>query len=241
MAALQSAISSAPIKAGSHRIPLGLLLLSRQQLTATQLRIALAAQQTAGCGRMGDWLLNLGFVTEPNLLAALGSQFSCPVLQINTPVLTPVLYPEIPMALLDSFQMVPVSFVAATATLHIAFAAKIDHSMLYAVEQMLDCRTRHCLISPALLRNSLFALGASRLAREVVFERISGNSELVRIISNYAVRVSASGIRLSPCRPYLWARLECASGQILNLLLRIPANPCSPDPARSNFESLPAS
>ncbi len=57
-----------------HRVPLGLLLLSRQQLTVEQLRTALAAQKRAGRGRIGDWLLTLGFVSEQQVTAALARQ-----------------------------------------------------------------------------------------------------------------------------------------------------------------------
>ena len=66
--------------AASHRVPLGLLLLSRQQLTAAQLRTALEAQRAAGQGKIGEWLRQLGFVTELQVTAALARQWSCPVL-----------------------------------------------------------------------------------------------------------------------------------------------------------------
>jgi Type II secretion system (T2SS), protein E, N-terminal domain len=222
LAALQSAGSAVAPRAGGHRIPLGLLLLSRQQLTDSQLRAALAAQRSAGRGRIGEWLQEMGFVNQQQITAALARQWSCPVLQTEAPILNPVLLPQIPRLLLASFQMIPVSFVAATATLHMAFADGIDYAVLYAIEQMLDCRTQACLVRPSLLRESLLALGELRSATEVVFDRVSGIAELVGIVSNYAVRVSAREIRLASCRPYNWVRLECASGQTLNLLLRTP-------------------
>src|SRR5258708_39094205 len=59
----------------SHRIPLGLLLLSRQQLTAVQRRPALAAQRGAGRAknqrrkRIGGWLQELRFSSEPHVPA----------------------------------------------------------------------------------------------------------------------------------------------------------------------------
>lgn len=214
-------------KAGAHRIPLGLLLLSRQQLTAPQLQSALAAQRSAGRGRIGEWLLEMGFVNERQITAALARQWSCPILETKAASLNPVLFPEIPMLLLDMFQMIPISFVAATATLHVAFSEGIDYSALYAIEQMLKCHTEPCIVLPSLLRESLLALGECRSATDFVFDRVSNLSEFVDIVSNYAVRVSAREIRLASCRPYHWIRMECASGQTLNLLLRIPAFPGS--------------
>ena len=61
-AALLTAQATAPKKGGAHRIPLGLQLLSRKQVTESQLRQALAEQRAAGRGRIGDWLLEMGFV-----------------------------------------------------------------------------------------------------------------------------------------------------------------------------------
>ncbi len=221
--ALRFGEAAAPPKTAGHRVPLGLLLLSRQQLNAAQLRIALAAQRSVGRGKIGEWLQEMGLVSEQQITAALACQWSCPILQTAASSLNPVLLPQIPLLLLDLFHMIPVSFVAATATLHVAFADSVDYSVLYAIEHMLDCRTQPCVALPRVVRDSLSALGERRSATEFVFDRVSGISELVGIISNYAVRVSAREIRLASCRPYSWARLECASGQTLNLLLRMPA------------------
>lgn len=221
--ALRSGEAAAQPKTARHRIPLGLLLLSRRQLNAAQLRTALAAQQSAGRGRIGEWLLKMGLVSEQQITAALACQWSCPILRTTASSLNPVLLPQIPILLLDLFHMIPVSFVAATATLHVAFADGVDYSVLYAIEHMLDCRTQPCVALPSVVRESLSALGERKSATEFVFDRVSGISELVGIISNYAVRVSAREIRIACCRPYSWARLECASGQTLNLLLRMPA------------------
>jgi hypothetical protein len=231
-ATLRTTHPPAPKKIGSHRIPLGLQLLSRRQVTESQLREALAQQRAAGRGRIGEWLLKMDFASEQQITAALARQWSSPVLQTRAAPLNPALLPQIPKLLLDLFQMVPVSFVAATTTLHIAFANGVDHSVLYAIERMLDCRTGHCVVPPSLLRQSLLALGEGRSSTDFVFERVSSISELVSIVSNYAVRVSAREIRMAICTPYNWVRLECASGQNLNLLLRMPSAPrfCSSAP-----------
>jgi len=225
-AAMQTAGSSALPKSAGHRIPLGLLLLSRKQVTEEQLRTVLAVQRSAGRGRIGEWMQDMGFASEEQITAALARQWSCPLWQIQASPLKAVVVPQIPILLLNLFHMIPVSFIAATATLHMAFAGGIDYSALYAIEQMLDCRTRPCLVPPSLLRESLLTL-EKRAPTDFVFDRVSGIAELVGIVSNYAVRVSAREIRLASCRSYTWVRIECASGQILNLLLRIPANSSS--------------
>jgi len=218
-----------------HRVPLGLVLLSRQQLTAEQLRAALAAQRAAGRGRIGEWLQALGFSSEQQVTAALARQWSCPLLRANSGpagISWPPGFsksessksrssraPQIPLTLLESFVMIPLDYVAATATLHLAFGEGIDYSVLYAIEQMLGCHTEFCLAVPSLVRQRLAALAGPRAESEVVFDRAADEAEFSRIIRSYAIRLSASEIRLAACGPHLWVRLLRPSHPPLDLLL----------------------
>lgn len=158
----------APVRvAAHHRIPIGLLLVSRQQVTNAQLRTALAAQQEAGYGSIGEWLQRLGYASEEHVTAALARQWSCPVLRVET--LEPRRrLPPIPLALMCWAQMLPVDFVDPTRTFHIAFAEGIDYSTLYAIEQMLDCRTEPCLATPSLLRRYFEQRSDSRWTRRSI-------------------------------------------------------------------------
>jgi len=209
----------------SHRIPLGLLLLSRQQLTAAQLRAALDAQRTAGRGqdqkKIGAWVQQLGFATEREVTAALARQWSCPVLRAASITMDAGRFPPIPAVLLESFQMMPVELVEATATLLIAFSEGIDYTVLYAISQMLGYRTEACLVCPSKMKKSLQALGQTRGSRDIVFDRAEDAGECAHIVGNYSAKVGATEIRLAKCRDYLWVRLEGLRRQPLNLVLRV--------------------
>src|SRR5579864_4467641 len=98
-AAFRSLSSRSNKGASPHRIPLGLLLLSRQQVTVEQLRRALEAQRTAGYGRIGEWLRTLGFVNEEQVTAALARQWSRPILRGNALPTAHHRIPQIPLAL----------------------------------------------------------------------------------------------------------------------------------------------
>ena len=216
--------NAAPLRPAStpHRIPLGLQLLSRQQLTAAQLRAALATQREAGQGKIGEWLQRLGFATEAEITAALARQWSCPVLRKSPGNLGRNVFLPIPVLLLELFQMIPVEFAAATGTLLVAFSEGVDHSVLYAIEQMLGYRTEACLVSPSTLRRDLETLAQQRGAGDVVFDRMDDATECARVIASYASRVSAEKVRLARCGRHLWIRLERPSGEPLNLVLRSP-------------------
>jgi hypothetical protein len=224
-----------------RRIPLGLLLLSRQQVTAAQLRAALAAQMGAGCGagdnqsesknksksknpkKIGAWLQELGFATEPQVTAALARQWSCPVLRAPALEIAASRFPAIPRLLLESFQMMPVELIEATGTLLVAFSEGIDYTVLYAIEQMLGYRTEACLVCPSTLRKSLQGL-ARREAGDVVFDRTKDAGECARIIGNYSAKVKAEEVRVAWCGEHLWIRLERMRQEAVTLVLRAPGS-----------------
>jgi hypothetical protein len=243
---LERALTEALVRARSvperaaiaaHRIPLGLLLLSRQQLTAAQLRTALAAQRAAGCGqganpsgnptgnptgkKIGQWLQELGFASEQQVTAALARQWSCPVLRNGPAAIVASRFPAIPVLLLESFQMIPVELVEATGTLLMAFSEGIDYTVLYAIEQMLGYRTEACLVCPSTLRKSLQALARHRGPSDVVFERLEDADECAHIIGNYATKVEAEEVRFARCGEHLWIRLERVRQEAVTLVLRV--------------------
>jgi len=224
--------SAAPLHpAAPRRVPLGLLLLSREQLTIEQLRQALAAQRAAGRGRIGEWLQQLGFASEQQITAALARQCSCPVLRPDS--LSALDCPlQIPVTLLESFVMVPVAYIPSTGALHMAFGERIDYGVLNALERMLGCRTEACLAIPSLLRERLQSLSARRGEREIRFDRVADAAEFTRIVRSYCVLVAASEIRLASCGAHVWVRLLRPAVPPLDLLLRSPG-PVSPSRRRT--------
>jgi len=208
----------------AHRIPLGLLLLSRQQLTAAQLRTALELQRAAGKGKIGEWLQQLGFASEVQITAALARQWACPVLKTGPVAFGAGRFVPVPAILLESFQMIPVEFAESTRTLLIAFGESIDHTVLYAIEQMLGYRTEACFVSPSILREGLKALAQNHAAKDVVFDRVDDTDECARIIGSYAARVGAEEVRMAQCGTHIWIRMEGQQRVAVNLVLRFPGS-----------------
>jgi hypothetical protein len=206
----------------SHRVPLGLLLLSRQQLTAEQLRSALERQHAAGEGRIGDWLLHLGFVSEAQITAAAARQWACPVLRHETASLGAGRFLPIPWSLLECFQMIPVEFAESTRTLLMAFSEGVDHTVLYALEQMLGYRTQACFVCPSILQKGLQGLAGRDGTKDVVFDRLEDAGECARVIASYAAKTGAEEVRLAQLGNQIWIRLEGEGRAGLNLVLRSP-------------------
>jgi hypothetical protein len=208
------ATASAP----RHRIPLGLLLLSRGQLTNPQLRAALQAQRAAGRDRIGKWLERMGFVTEQQVTAVLGLQWACPVLA-SSPCHDPAAARMLPYRLLEKLRMLPVQFVAATRVFHLAFCEGVDYTALYGVEQILGCRTEACLISRSQMDKALEQIGHEPRAGDLLFEGWHDVAGMARVTCGYVLKLGAEDVRIVSCGEYIWARLS-AGPDVANLLFR---------------------
>ena len=212
-----------------HRIPLGLVMLSKGQLTNGQLRTALEAQRAQG-GQIGQRLQALGFVSERQVTAALGMQWACPVL-----------YPVaatgsdcqgmIPSRLLSHFQMVPVHFAASSETLYIAFCDGIDYTALHALQQMLRYRTEACLIPCSTMRLALEQFTDRRRSHDLLFEGWRDSTEMGRITGGFVLKHGVQEVRTVVCGEYIWARLHSPQA-IINLLFRRPLNDIESFPSR---------
>lgn len=216
----RSRATNRSIASASHRVPLGLMLLSRQQLTAAQLRTALEAQRAAGLGRIGEWLQRLGFVTEEQVTAMLARQWSCPVLRNASGVMGASRFPKIPLLLLEFFQMMPVELVETTGRLLVAFGEGIDYTALYAIEQMLGYHTEACLVCSSVLQKSLQTLARRPRTSDVIFEGAEDFYECARIIGSYTMRIGAQEVRFARCREHLWVRLMRAKREPITIVLR---------------------
>lgn len=201
-----------------HRIPIGLLMLSRGELTQAQLNTALDAQRSSGKGKLGDWLRQLGFSTERQVTVALGLQWGSPVLSEATPLHSRWLA-SLPLRLEESFCMVPVHFLASTRTLHIAFGQEIAYPLLHAIERLLGCRTVPCLARESLVHAAIDQARSITRPDELFFETPASIAEMSRSIRSYALRVEATAVRMIRCGAFLWVRLNRLSSPF-NLIFR---------------------
>jgi hypothetical protein len=223
-----TAASAPPVR---HRVPLGLLMISRGQLTNQQLRSALESQRSHGCRRLGEWLEKLGFATEQQVTAALAQQWACPVLTSNASCDAGCLR-LLPYHLLETSRILPVQFVPSTRIFHLAFCDGIDYSALYAIEQMLDCRTQACFATRSAVGQALQLIGHERRPRELLFEGWLDASEMARITCGYVLKLGAEAVRLVACADFIWARLSTGL-DVANLLFHRPAEASHPDLADS--------
>lgn len=203
---------SKPARARAYRVPIGLLLVSRRQISDGQLKEALRMQREAGKGRLGEWLQRIRAVNAKQLTAALGVQWGCPVFPLGADEKFLQWSSLLPFPLLDAGKMVPAHYEPESRRLHMAFAERIDHTALYAVEQMLGCTTIPCIAEDRAVLQALQLLSRQERVDEICFDSMSDAAEIGRTILSYAEVLGARRILLERAVAHLWVRLEMSWG-----------------------------
>ncbi|MFZ0562069.1 MAG: hypothetical protein WAM43_10690 [Terriglobales bacterium] len=197
----------APSAQPPNRIPLGLLMVARGKLTYLEVSAALEAQRRARYGKIGEWIEKLGFATEQDVTSALALQWGCPVASsLDLSALQS--FGNIPLPVLEAFQMLPFNYVASTNTLYLAFGERVDHAALYAVEKILDCRTQPCVAGRKSIVRQLDAMRQMPRPHDVEFGPISDLAEIARIAFSYTARLTPEQVRLSRIGRFIWLRLD---------------------------------
>ena len=207
-------------KTKNHRVPLGLLMLSQGVISDRKLKAALQAQRESGSGRLGEWLRRLGGLSEQQVTAALGVQWSCPVFPLHSSRTYLDCGRLVPLPILEASAMVPVHYLAPSGLLYLAFGGGIDHTALYAVERMLECRTQPCLADQSSVERALDELRLQPRPTEIVFDSLRDPREMARASRNYAVSLEAHEARLVACAEYFWMRVV-GPRQASNLAFRV--------------------
>jgi hypothetical protein len=187
-----------------HRIPLGLVMLEQGWITSGQLRQALDAQKSAGCGRLGHWLVRQQGVSEQLVTRALGLQWSCPVLPLefhDAEALTVLL----PRLFIDAFGALPLR-VAAGKMMYLGFEDRLDPVVALAAERMTGLR-----VESGLVCGSLFTAAHTRMLKQrfPAVELIEASSEpaLVHVLAKALERARPVESKLVRVHDCLWLRM----------------------------------
>lgn len=217
----QAALAGPQSARRAHRLPLGLVLLSQGDITGEQLRQALDRQRAAKRGRIGEWLVEMGVVTEAQVTAALAAQQGCPLFPLPEPQRLPerMYWPE---PLVERYGAAPVFHDPVQSSLYVGFRERVDHGFLLSVEQMLRCRTRPCILPPPAYRRQLELRAFLGESESIVIHQPQSGLEMTRTITNYAEQVHAERCSIARCGDRLWTRLESFGGRHVDFLFRLP-------------------
>jgi hypothetical protein len=212
-----------PPRRKEHRVPLGLVLLSSGAVRHEDLQAALKAQRESGHGLVGEWLRQYCGVSEQQIAAALGMQWSRPVYPLARRRSFLKLKDLVPLTILEASQMVIVHFIPTSRLLYAAFAQAIDHTALYTIEQMLQYRIESCIAEQSALDRAIEEIRNQPRHKEFVFDSDFDPLGIARTIRSYAKILNAREVRMVICCKHLWVFLD-SDLQPAHLLFRmIPA------------------
>ncbi len=181
-------------------------MVARGKLTPIEVQAALEAQRSACYGKIGEWIEKLGFASESEVTKALALQWGCPVATSFDPS-AHYLPGDIPLAILEAYQMLPLNYVAGSNTLYLAFGERVDHAALYAIEKILECHTLPCVAGREAVARQLEAMRQLARPGDVEFGPMTDLGEMARIASSYTSRLSPGQVRMSRVGRFIWLRL----------------------------------
>jgi len=186
------------------RMPLGLLLVSRGVMTGDQLKASLEKQRAAG-GNIGEIVQDMGFATEHQVTAAVAAQWGCPVFALGDRL--PPVQVRIPRRLLQHYGMLPVHYSDIGRRLMVGFVTRVQHHVMYTIEQIAACKVTGCFIAASDYQRGLQAFNSTSPENEIVFDRANSTLEIIRMIRSYVNQTGATQARFGMCRDYLWVRV----------------------------------
>jgi hypothetical protein len=122
-----------------HRIPrpkLGTILMQTARITRDQLEEAVKLQNQNRGGRIGEWLLRLGFVEEHQITTALAMQYGLPLINLRNPSANTDALRMIPGRVAKCSNLIPVGFDDNQRTLRVAVTAPINFTSQEAIRRM---------------------------------------------------------------------------------------------------------
>ncbi len=209
-----------------HRLPFGLLLVNRGVISPEDLKRALRMQREAGYGKLSHWLQQIVPLDEHEVTAALGQQWGCPVFRLTPQNMISGRQNPIPFPVLAAAKAVPVHASHTGKQMHIAFSERVDHTLLYSVEEMLACRTIACVSPDSMVREALERLRREDAGNEITFDTVRDPNEMAATICSYAVQMDARRIKAERAGAYIWVAFFRKEAR-RELLFRLPG-------ARSN-------
>jgi hypothetical protein len=226
--------NAVPGRQRPHRLPLGLLLVKRGAITPQELREGLRLQRQAGTGKLGYWLRQFTALEEDQICAALSQQWGCPVFPLNEHTVPPLTTDAPPYPLLAAAKAVPVFTTPDGRQRHIAFSERVDHTLLYALEEILGCHTFPCVARESAVGEALEQFRRRSAGNEICFDTVRDPAEIAATICSYAAQMDIREVKVVPAGGCLWVAFFRKSVR-RDLLFRVP----SADPARTGEPLLP--
>ncbi len=196
------------------RPKLGTILMQREYVTRDQLDQAIRLQSEARQGRIGEWLLRLGFVEEHQVTAALAQQFGLPLINLKNSDPQTDAVRMIPGKVAKCYGLIPVGFDDSQSALRVAVSAPVNFNLQEAIRRMVRKGIVTYIGDDSAIEQLLqrsYEPEELNLATVPIFnsldELIAKGNELV----DHAIANRAENIQAELVQDFFWVRLDFRS------------------------------
>lgn len=205
----EAAENAAPSEQYRHRFPMGLIMLRQGWITHAELQRALHAQQQAGSGRIGNWLISECGLNEEHVNRALGLQWQCPVL--TTEGFDPLrMALSVPRVLIEQSGIVPLK-VVGNRMLYVGFNDHMDAAACFAIERMSGVKVHSGLLTAGQLLEARRIL-EEHDAIEMTLEHAASPDAITERVTLALVKAQPRAARLVRFHQFYWLRMWLESG-----------------------------
>jgi hypothetical protein len=200
-----------------RRIPrpkLGTILMQTAFVTRDQLEKAIQLQNQMQEGRIGEWLLRLGFVEEHQVTAALAKQYGLPLINLRNASANSDAVRMIPGKVAKCSGLVPVGFDDNQMSLRVAVTAPVDFNSQEAIRRMVRKGIVAYIGDQSVIQKLLeqwYKPEDLDLSTVPTFGSREDLIELGDSMVSAAIRNRAQNIQAELVQEFFWVRLDFSS------------------------------
>ena len=194
---------------------LGTILMQTAGITREQIEHAVRLQAETRAGRIGEWLMRLGYVEERQITAALGRQYGLPVINLDKSDTNGEGVRMVLGMVARCSGVIPVGFEDSRSSLRVAVSAPVDFNSQQAIRRM----TRKGIVAYVGDQSAIERLLQQWYPpEELELSDVPGYSSLGELIEigneliSSAIAARAESIQAELVQEFFWVRFVCSTG-----------------------------
>jgi hypothetical protein len=196
------------------RPKLGTILMQTTFLTREQLDLAIKIQKQTGEGKLGEWLLRLGYVEEHQITSALARQFGLPLINLKNSNPNVDAVRMIPGKVARSSGMLLVAYDDYQGALRVAVCAPVDFGSQLAIQRMVRKGIEPYIADQSLIQQRLNEWYDPEDLDLSDLPTFSSLEELIQVgneMTASAINNRAEDIQAELFQDFFWVRIEFTS------------------------------
>jgi hypothetical protein len=193
------------------RPKLGSILMQSASITRNQLEEAIELQKRTREGRIGEWLLRLGFVEEHQVTAALAKQYGLPLLNLQLADTNAEAVRAVPGRVARCSGLVPVGFDDAHTSLRVAVTAPVNFNSQEAIRRMVGKGIVPYIGDESVIQKLLERMYEPEdldLSSVPIFSTLEDLIEVGNEMVATAINCRAQSVRAELVQDFFWVRLD---------------------------------